>query len=125
MHEHPTALDVGEELVAEARLRQRRPRSDPEYRRDELAFAVVDRAEHRLERRERVVGDLRRRAGQPGEQRGLTGVWEPDQPGVGKQLQPQLDPARLALEAALGKPRRLARRGREALVAVTAGRPRR
>ena len=45
---------------------------------------------------------------------------QPDEPGVGEQLQPQLDPARLAREPALGEARRLAGRGGEALVAVPA-----
>ena len=70
--------------------------------------SAVDRAEHRLERRERVVGDLRLRARQPGEQRRLAGVREAHEPGVGEQLQVQLEPALLARQATLGEPRRLA-----------------
>jgi hypothetical protein len=47
-------------------------------------------------------------------------VPQPDQPGVGEQLQPQLNPAGVAREPALGEARRLPGGGREALVAVTA-----
>ena len=106
--EHAAALDVSEELVAEpgavgGALDQ--PRDVGE---DQLALVVVDRAEDRLERRERVVGDLGRRSGQAREQRGLAGVGQPDEPGVGQQPQLQLDPARRAEQPALGEPRRLA-----------------
>ena len=65
VHEQPRALDVGEELVAEPGARARaldQPRDVGEH---ELALVGLDRAEHRLERRERVVGDLRPRARQP------------------------------------------------------------
>ena len=67
-----------------------------------------------------IVGDLRRRPRQPPQQRGLARVGQPDQADVGEQLQPQLDPALLALGPVLGEARRLPRRGREALVAVPA-----
>ena len=90
----------------------------------QLALAVVDRPEDRLEGGERIVGDLRRRAREAREQRRLARVRQPDEAGVGEQLQPQLDPARLAGQAALGEPRRLAGRAREALVAVPAERRR-
>ena len=76
--------------------------------------------EHRLERRERIVGDLRMRARQPRQQRRLAGVGKPDQPDVGEQLQLERDPGLLAREPALGEPRRLVRRAREALVAPAA-----
>ena len=87
---------------------------------DELALAVVDRAEHRLERRERVVGDLRRRPGEAGEQRRLAGVRQADQAGVGQQPELQLDPAGGPGQAALGEARRLVGGGGEALVPVPA-----
>ena len=82
-----------------------------------LAF---EHAEHRRERRERIVGDLRRGARQPREQRGLAGVRQPDEADVGEQLQLQLEPPFLARQAALGKARRLAGGRREALVALAA-----
>ena len=52
-----------------------------------------------LERRERVVGDLRRRARQAREQRRLARVGQPDEPDVGEQLELQLDPALVARAA--------------------------
>ena len=63
---------------------------------DRLPVLAFDRPENRRDRRERVVGHLRRRPRQPAQQRGLARVRQPDQPRVGQQLQPQLDPALLA-----------------------------
>ena len=88
-----------------------------------LAVLAFDRPQHRRERRERVVGDLRRRPRQPPQQRGLARVRQPHQPDVGEQFQPQLDPARLPPGPFLGEPRRLPGRGREALVPVPAAPP--
>ena len=84
----------------------------------DLAVVELDRAQHRLQRRERIVGDLRIRPRQPRQQRGLAGVGKPDQPDVGEQLQPQLDPTRLACQPALGEARGLPRGGGEPLVPV-------
>ena len=72
------------------------------------------------QRRERVGGDLRLRAGHPRQQRGLAGVGQADEADVGEQLEVQLDLALLARQPLLGQPRRLADRGREALVAAPA-----
>ena len=101
VHEQARALDVGEEVVAEAgavagALDQPRDVGD-----DELAVGAVERAEHRLERRERVGGDLRRGPRHAPQQRGLAGVGQPDEADVGEQLQAQVDPALLAGQAAL------------------------
>ena len=75
----PAALDVREELVAEAGA-LRRPLDQPrDVGEDELALAVVDRAERRVDGRERVVGDLRPGPGERRQQRGLAGVRQPDQ----------------------------------------------
>ena len=58
---------------------------------DDTIFAKrdgrVDRAEHRREGRERVVGDLRLRVRDPGQQRRLARVREADRRRVGEQLQ--------------------------------------
>ncbi len=125
VNEQPAALDVGEELVTEPDPLGGALDQAGDVGEHELALAVVDRPQDRLEGRERVVGDLRRRAGEAREQRRLAGVRQPDQAGVGEQLQPQLDPARLALQPALGEARRLTGRAGEALVAVPAGAARR
>ena len=87
---------------------------------DRLPVLAFDRPQHRRERRERVVGDLRRRPRQPRQQRGLAGVRQPDQPDVGQQFQPQLDPVRFPAGPLLGEPRRLPGRGRKPLVPVPA-----
>ena len=79
-----------------------------------------ERAEHRRERRERVVGDLRPCAGEARQQRGLAGVGDADEADVGDQLQAQLDPPVLARKAALAETGRLARRSGELLVAPPA-----
>jgi hypothetical protein len=121
VEQHPAALDVREELVPESGPLCRPRDQARDVGEHELALAVVDRAEHRLDGRERIVRDLRRGPRQSPEERGLAGVREPDQPAVGEQLQPQLDPSRLTRESALGKARGLPGRGREALVAVPAG----
>ena len=110
MHEQPRALDVREEVVAEPGAGARALDQAGDVGEHELAVVGVERAEHRLERRERVAGDLRLRARQAREQRGLAGVGEPDEPDVGEQLELQLDLALLPRQPALGEPRRLPRR---------------
>ena len=108
--EQPRALDVREELVAEPRAVARALDQPGDVGDDELALGALERPEHRLERREGVVGDLRRRAREPRQQRGLAGVGQADEADVGEQLQRQLEPALLARQPALGEAGRLARR---------------
>ena len=63
--QHPAALDVGEELVPEPgppRGALDQPGNVGDH---QLPVLAVDRPQHRRERRERIVGDLRRRPGQP------------------------------------------------------------
>ena len=79
------------------------------------------RPEHGLERGERVVGDLRRGAREPREQRGLAGVRQADEADVGEQAQLELEPAFLAGEAPLGEGRGLPGRRGVVLVAAPAG----
>src|SRR5262249_10584626 len=69
---------------------------------------------------ERVVGDLGVGARQPAEQGGLAGVGQPDQPGVGDDLQLQGDPAFLAGGARLELARRAVGGRGERLVAAAA-----
>ena len=116
----PGALDMREELVAEAGALRRALDQARDVGQDQLAVRALQRAEDRLERRERIARDLRRRARHPRQQRRLAGVRQPDEPHVGEQLQLQLDPALAALEPVFRKPRRLPRGRREALVAAPA-----
>ena len=81
----------------------------------------VDGSEHRRQRRERIVGDLRPRIGDPREQRRLARVRQARHRGVREQLQAQLDVELLAGQARLCEARRLPRGGREALVPASAG----
>ena len=120
MHEQAGALDVGEELVPEPGAGARaldQPRNVGDH---ELAVVELERAEHRLERGERVVGDLRLGAGQARQQRGLAGVRQADQADVGEQLELERDPRLIAGQPALGEPRRLMGRPGEALVPAAA-----
>ena len=85
------ALDVGEELVAEPGPFARALRSTRARRRGRLAKPSPEIVHaQRLDRRERVGGDLRRGVGWSlRKQRGLAGVGQTDQAGVGHQLEPQ------------------------------------
>ena len=72
------------------------------------------------ERRERIVGDLRRGRRQPGQQRGLPGVRKPHEADVGDRAELQLQPAILALLSRLGRLRHPVLRTREPHVAASA-----
>jgi len=88
---------------------------------DELAaLRGLNRAQHRGERRERILRHLRPRVRDPRQQRRLAGVRQADERGIGEQLQAQLDQALVARHAHLGVARRLARGRCEALVAAAA-----
>ena len=120
VHEQPAALHVGEELVAEPGAGARSLDQPGDVGHHELAVVALERAEHRLEGREGVVGHLRLRARDPGEQRRLARVRKSHESGVGHQPQLQLERALLAREAALGEARALPRGRGELLVAATA-----
>ena len=106
MQQDGAALDMAEEAVAEAgafmrALDQAGDVGEHEF----LRVGQADDAELRMQRGERVVGDLRARGGDDGQEGGFAGVRQPDQSGIGDQLQAQPDPAFLARPAL----RRLAR----------------
>ena len=120
VHEHRAALDVAQEVQAEA-LALAGARDQARHVGDgEGRLAGGDHAEVRHEGRERVVGDLRPGRGQHRDQRRLARRREPDQPDVGDrpQLEHQVD-----LVAGLAEQReagRLAGLGRERGVAEAA-----
>ena len=121
MQQQPRALEVREELVAEPDPLARAFDQAGDVRDRELAAVRrLDRAEHGRERRERVVGDLRRRVREPAQQRRLAGVRQPGHRRVREQLQPQLDLGLLGGLGHLGEARRLPGRRREARVAAAA-----
>ena len=129
MQQHAAALDVAEEAVAEARAFVRAFDQAGNVGQHELAAVALDHAELRVERGEGIVGDLRLGRAHRGEERRLAGVRQPDQAGVGDQLQPQPDPALLAVLAGIGVARRavgrrLEMRVAEAAVAALAPAPR-
>ena len=86
------------------------------------SVSVVDAhdAEVRLERGERVVGDLRLGRADHADQRALADVGEADERDVGHQLQLELQPALLAVLALLGERRLAAPVGEELRVAAPA-----
>ena len=121
VEQEPRPLEVGEELVPEpdplARaLDQPRHVGDGQL----AAVRAVDRPEHRRQRRERIVGDLRLRVRDPAQERRLAGVRQPGAGGVGHQLEMQLELARLPGQPGLGVARRLPRRRREVRVPAPA-----
>ena len=88
---------------------------------DELAAVRrVDGAEDGLQRRERVVGDLRLRIGDAREERRLPRVGESDERRVGEQLEVQLELGLFAGQSGLGEARSLQRGRREPAVAASA-----
>jgi hypothetical protein len=112
------ALEVGEKLVSEADAFARPLDQTRHVRNRELPCSVrrVDRAEHGCERRERIVGDLGPRIRDPRQQRGLTGIRQPDERRVGEQLEPEIERRLLAGQTGLGKAGCATRRRSEALV---------
>ena len=117
--EQSSPLEVREEVVPEADPLARALDQAGDVRDRELrAVGRLDRAEHGLQRRERVVGDLGRRVRDPPEERGLAGVRQPGERGVGDELEAQLEAPLRPREARLGEARRLTGRRREPRVAA-------
>ena len=97
------ALEMGEELVPEPDALARALDQARHVRNRELpAVGPVDRAEHRRQRRERVVGHLRLRIRDPPQERRLAGVRQPGAGGVGHQLEVELELVALARHPRLG-----------------------
>ena len=90
--EEPRALDVRQEVVPQPGAVAGAHDQARDVGEDELAVTRVKRAQHRRERGERVVGHLGLGPRQRRQQRRLAGVGHADQPDVGQQLEPQLDP---------------------------------
>ena len=86
VHEQPRALDVREEVVAEPGALARALDQPGDVGDHELAVVELERAEHRLERRERVVGDLRPRARQRASSEDLPAFGSPTSPTSASSL---------------------------------------
>ena len=56
---------------------------------DEFAVVAGDNAELRMQRRERIIGDLRRRGADGREKGRFSGIGQADEAGVGDELQAQ------------------------------------
>src|ERR1035437_1021974 len=123
VHQQPGALDVRKELMAQPGACSRaldQPRDVGDH---QLAVFGSERTQHRLERGERIVGDLWVGARQPREQRGLAGVGQAHESHVGEQLELEVDPRLLSWQPALGKPWCLVGWTGEALVPPATGTP--
>ena len=122
--EDPGALDVAEELVAQALAFRGALDEAGDVGHDELGAVAPgtqpDHSEMRLQRGERVVRDLRLGGRHGRDQRRLPRVGEPDQRHVGHQLELHVQPELLALLALLGERRRPPAVGEEARVAPPA-----
>ena len=121
MHEHARALDVAQELVAEAGAGVRAVDEAGNVDHHERLFVGdAHDAELRLERGERIVGDLRARRRNDREQRRFARVGNADDAAIGEQSQLETQRGTLSRLAVLGEVRRLTDAGREMLVAETA-----
>ena len=121
MDQRARTLEVREELVPEPDSLARALDQTGHVGDDELAaVGRLEGAEYRLQRRERIVGDLRLRVRDAGEERRLAGVRQADERRVGEQLQLQLDVVLLTRRTDLCEPRHLPGRRDEASVAAPA-----
>ena len=119
VNQEARALEVSEELMPEASAVGRSLDEPGHVRNGQLpVLRAVDHAEDGLERRERVVGDLRLRVRDPPQERRLAGVGEAGEGGIHHELEPKLEIELLAGKARLRKARRLPRRRREARVSA-------
>src|SRR5437868_1829135 len=85
VNEKARALDVTQELFAQAEAAARALDETGNVRDDELAIVQARDAEVWSERGERVVGDLRSRAGERREERRLPRVRKAGEPHVGEE----------------------------------------
>ena len=107
MQQHAAALGVAEEFVAEADAFMRALDQARQIGHDEFAVIDFEHAELRMQRGERIVGDLRLGRAHGGEEGRLAGIGQADDAGIGDQLQAQADGALLAGLAGIGLARRL------------------
>jgi hypothetical protein len=120
MQQHAAALDMAEEARAEPGPLVRAGDQAGDVGQHEIHLPRAHHAEVRVQRGERVIRDLRPGGGDGSEERRLARVGQPDQPGVGDQLQPKPDRQLLARLAGVGVPRRLVRRALEVRIAEAA-----
>ncbi len=120
MQQHAAAFGVAEEAVAQAHALMRALDQAGQIGEHEFALVHAHDAELRMQRGERIVGDLRLGRAHRGEKRRLAGIGQADETGIGDQLQPQADGALLAGLAGIGLARRAVGRRLEIGVAEAA-----
>ncbi len=93
VQDHRAALDMAEKAGAEPGALAG-PFDQPRQVGDHKLGIVVKahHAELRVQGRERVIGDFRAGMAHPRQKGRFAGVGQPDQPGIGDQLQPQPHP---------------------------------
>src|ERR1700753_568954 len=106
MQQHPAALDMAEKPIAEAGPFMGALDQPRNIRQHEFAAVDINHPELRMQRRERIVGDLRLRRAHLGKEGRLAGIRQSDQAGIGDQFEPQPDPALFAFLARIGVARR-------------------
>src|ERR1051326_849404 len=121
MHEHGATLDVPQELIAEPVTFVRAFDQAGDIGDDERLIVISsDDTEVRNERREGIVGDLRLRRTDDGDERRLAGVRKSDQSDVGDQLQLDGELALFTGIAVLCESRRLSCCSGKVLIAPSA-----
>ena len=120
MQQHAAALDMAEEAVAEAGALMRALDQAGNIGQHEFAAVGIHDAELRMQRGEGIVGDLRPRRADLGEEGRLAGIGQADEAGIRDQFQPQPDPALLAGLAGIGVARRAVGRRFEMRIAEAA-----
>src|SRR5690606_32601174 len=120
MQQHPAALDMAEEAVADADALRRALDEAGNIRQHELARLVAHHAKLRLQGGEGVIPHLRPGVGDGVDEGALARVGQAEQPGVRDQLQAQPHPHLLPRIAGDEPARRLIRRTLEVGVALAA-----
>ena len=120
MQQHAAALDVSQEARAEAGALVRALDQARNVGQHEVEAGRAHDAQVGMQRRERIVGDLRLGGADGGQERRLAGVGQSDDAGIGDQLEPQPDGQLLARLAGIGMARRLVGRRLEVGVAEPA-----
>src|SRR5262245_34772870 len=120
MEQHGAPLDMAQEARAEAMALMRAFDQARNVGEDEARSADADNAELRVERSERIVGDLRFRGRNSGKQGRFAGIGKAKQAGIGNEFQPEPQPAFLAGLARIGATGRAIGRRLEMSVAKTA-----
>ena len=105
VEENPAPLDVTEETVTEADAFMRPLDQAGNIGEHEFAPVASNYAKLRLQRRERIIGDLRLGGAYRGEECRFSRIRQPDKTGVCDQFEPQTDCALFAGQSRIGAAR--------------------